>query len=421
MVAYTFSFIDRQILNLIIGPVRADLQITDTQISLLQGLAFALFYTFMGLPIAYWADRGNRRSIIVYGIALWSLMTFTCGLARNFLFLFLARMGVGVGEAALTPPGYSLISDYFPPDKLSRAISLFSGGAFLGSGLALIVGGWVIDLAMNMGDVSLPVIGVVRPWQMVFFCVGPPGVIVSLVVLLTVKEPLRRGLGDAGKKGVSVGEMFKFMDKNRRTFLFHFFGFSIMSLMGYGILSWTPTYFIRVHGWTPGMVGARFGLVVLIFGTIGVVGAGWIADHLRRRGYVDANMRTVMIAAALMIGIGPLAYFFDDAWSSLYLMIPATLLWSMTFGIGPAALQVITPNRMRAQVSALYQFVINLIGLTLGPTSVALFTDYVFAGEEYVGYSIALMIVLTAPIAVLLLGLGLKHYRQSIEQISANV
>lgn len=417
MVAYTFSFIDRQILNLIIEPVRADLQISDTQISLLQGLAFALFYTLMGLPIAYWADRGDRRSIMAYGIALWSFMTCVCGLARSFLFLFIARMGVGVGEAALTPPGYSLLSDYFPPEELSRAISLFAGGAFLGSGLAFIVGGWVIDLVTAMGDITLPVIGVVKPWQMVFFCVGPPGLIVALLVMYTVKELPRRGVSD--NKDVSLAALFEFMGKNRRTFLYHFFGFSIMSLMGYGILSWTPTYFIRVHGWSPGEVGSRFGLVVMIFGTIGVVGAGWVADYIRQRGYVDANMRTIMMVAAFMIVLGPPAYFITDTWLSLYLMIPATLMWSMSFGIGPAALQTITPNQIRAQVSALYQFVINLIGLTLGPTSVALFTDYIFVGDQYVGHSIALMIAMMSPIAVILLGLGLKHYRDSAEREEA--
>lgn len=416
MIAYTFSFIDRQILNLIIGPVREDLQITDTQISLVQGLAFAIFYTIMGLPIAVWADRGNRRSIMAYGIALWSFMTCVCGLAKSFVFLFLARMGVGVGEAALTPPGYSLLSDYFPPDKLSRAISLFTGGAFLGSGLALIVGGWVIDIVSSIGDISLPLLGEVRPWQMVFFCVGPPGLIIALLVVLTVKEPSRRGLSSADKSDVSLAELLRFMGTNRRVFMCHFFGFSAMSLMGYGILSWTPTYFIRVYGWEPGEVGTRFGLIVLIFGTIGVVGAGWVADYVRKKGYMDANMRTIMIAALILIGIGPLAYLVDDAWMALLLMIPATLLYSMPFGIAPAALQAITPNRMRAKVSALYQFVVNLVGLTLGPTSVAVFTDYIFDGDVYVGYSIALMIVLAAPITGLLLGSGLKHYRKALHR-----
>ena len=176
-VAYIFSFIDRQIINLLVEPIREDLQLTDTQISLLQGIAFALFYTLMGIPIARLADAANRRAIIAAGVFLWSLMTVMCGLAKSFGQLFAARIGLGIGEAALSPPAFSLFTDYFPPGKVTRAIAVFSGGSFLGAGLAYIIGGYVVDFVTRLDVVDIPVFGQVRTWQMAFIAVGLPGML----------------------------------------------------------------------------------------------------------------------------------------------------------------------------------------------------------------------------------------------------
>jgi MFS family permease len=197
MLAYTNSFIDRQILSLLIEPIRRDLQITDTQVSLLAGLAFTIFYTLMGVPIARLADQKNRRTIIAIGIASWSVMTASCGLARNFWHMFLARVGVGVGEATLSPAAMSMISDYFPVGKLARAISIYSMGVYFGAGLALIIGGMVVKLVIEAGNVVLPVVGEVFPWQMTFFFVGLLGIPIFLL-MLTIREPVRRGIARRG-------------------------------------------------------------------------------------------------------------------------------------------------------------------------------------------------------------------------------
>ena len=196
MLAYTNSFIDRQILTLLVEPIREDLGITDTQISLLAGLAFSVFYTVMGLPLARLADQSNRKRIITFGITGWSFMTAMCGAAQNFWQLFLARIGVGVGEATLSPAAFSIISDYFPKDRIARAFSVYSMGVYFGVGLAMMIGGLVIQAVSNAPPVDLPAIGRVRSWQLTFFIVGMLGLPI-LLLLFTIREPLRRGTAKA--------------------------------------------------------------------------------------------------------------------------------------------------------------------------------------------------------------------------------
>ena len=415
-VAYTFSFIDRQILNLLVEPIKYDLKLSDTQISLLQGIAFALFYTILGIPIARLADIGNRRLIIAIGVFIWSLMTAACGLARTFLWLFSARVGVGVGEAALSPSAYSIISDYFPADKVTRAIAVYTGGSFVGAGLAYIIGGLVVDVVTSLGTVDIAVLGRIHAWQVAFIVVGLPGLLLALVIL-SLREPARKGLvaNSGGRyQSVPISEVIRFLRSNWQTFACHFGGFSVIVLLSYAILAWTPTVFIRVHGWTAGQIGVVFGAIILVCGTSGVVSAGWLCDWLRHRGYADANLRLISIGAICLVPFGLAALLVADEWLALLLMVPLTFLWSLPHGVGPAALQPITPNQMRAQISALYLFTINLIGLGLGPISVALFTDYVYGDPSFVHYSLATVIGAAAPVSALVLGIGCKYYRQSL-------
>ncbi|HBG82378.1 MAG TPA: MFS transporter, partial [Acinetobacter radioresistens] len=193
MLAYIFSFIDRQILALMIEPIKADLNLTDTQFSLLHGLAFSLFYAFMGLPLAYIADRFSRPKLISIGIIFWSLATAFCGLSKNFVQLFLSRMGVGIGEAALSPAAYSMFSDMFSKEKLGRAVAVYSIGSFVGGGIAFLVGGYVIGLLKDTSLIDVPFFGMLKAWQMAFIIVGLPGIFIGLLFILTVKEPKRKG------------------------------------------------------------------------------------------------------------------------------------------------------------------------------------------------------------------------------------
>ena len=293
ILAYTVSFIDRQILTLLVGPIRTTLQISDFQISLLHGLAFALFYTTLGIPIGRIVDRRRRTTIMAVGIAVWSLMTALCGVARNFTQLFVARIGVGVGEAALSPAAYSMLGDYFPPNELPRALSLYTGAAHVGAGIALIAGGALIALAPPL---DLPVIGRLEAWQTVFLCVGLPGLIVALWVL-SLREPPRTGL----QKGdhPTLGAAFGYMGARASAYGVLIAGYSVSGLMWNGAVAWLPTYFMREFTWTAAEVGLNYGLAVMVSGVLGVVIGGAMASHLRKRGVLDANIWIGLVALAI--------------------------------------------------------------------------------------------------------------------------
>ncbi|RZJ38451.1 MAG: MFS transporter, partial [Brevundimonas sp.] len=279
MIAYTSSFIDRQILSLLVEPIRSDLGITDTEFSLLAGLAFSLFYTLMGVPLARLADRGSRRWIIFFGITIWSVMTVCCGLANSFWALFAARVGVGIGEAALSPAAYSMISDYFPPRMRARALAVYSMGPYIGAGLALMIGGGVIDMISRHGTLTLPLLGVMAPWQQTFVLVGLPGLLIAALFLI-VREPPRHGLVKADPKA----GVLKFMWARKKTFYAMIIGFSIFGIAGISYLAWIPAVLIRGHGWTASQVGFTYGAVLLLAATPGVLVGGWLSDFLAARG-----------------------------------------------------------------------------------------------------------------------------------------
>lgn len=420
---YIFSFIDRQILNLLVGPIRRDLGISDTQMSLLMGFSFALFYTFCGIPLGWLADRYSRRSIIAVGFVFWSMMTAGCGLAQNFWQMLMLRMGVGVGEAALSPSAYSLISDYFPKEKRATAISVYSMGIYIGSGLAFLLGGMVVGLASKQGNWDLPLVGQTRPWQVIFFMVGLPGVFLALL-MYTVREPMRRGLkmvqaadGSMKQAQVPLTEIFSYTLANWKTFLCHTVGFALLSFSSYGASAWIPTMYVRNFGWTASKAGIVYGLVVGIFSTLGVVMGGWVADKMAARGYRDATMRVGFIVAVAWFPTGMLYPVMTNATLSVLLLIPSAFLASAPFGVAPAAIQQIMPNEMRGQASAIYLFVINLIGLGIGPTAVAMTTDYVFHNDNMVNWSLLIVCTLAHIVSGLLLWAGMKHFRESLDRL----
>lgn len=289
MVAYLFSYVDRQILSMLVGPIKADLGLTDTEVSWLHGLAFALCYTVLGIwPVGKWADTGHRRNVIAGGIALWSVMTVLCGRANTFATLFLARAGVGVGEAALTPTAYSMLSDLFPPEKRGRAIGLFGVGVPFGIGAAIMVTGVVVATVASGDSVTLPLVGEVRAWQAAFFVVGPPGLLVALWTL-TIREPTRRDhvVGASVRFADAVAHLIE----HRRFYGSLTFGVSLLTLIFNGAAFWTPAFLIRVHGYEPFDIAMTFGPLMFVFGSAGMVAGGIIADRLRTRGHLDAEVR----------------------------------------------------------------------------------------------------------------------------------
>ena len=411
MLAYVLSFIDRQILNLLVGPIRRDLVISDTQMSLLMGLSFALFYTVCGIPLGRLADTKSRRGLIAIGVLFWSAMTAACGMARLYWQFLLCRIGVGVGEAALSPAAYSLIADSFPAERRATAISVYSMGVYLGSGLAFLLGGLVIKFASAQGDVLLPVLGEVRPWQLIFLILGAAGVLFALL-LLAVRGPARRGVG----AGVAVRliEVGRYLRANRRTVLYHNFGFAGLAFAGYGSAAWIPTFFIRTYGWDAGHVGVVYGSIVAVFGCLGIVFGGRLADWMAKRGRTDANMRVGLYAAMAALPCVASFPLMDNALWAAVLMAPTVFCLSMPFGVAPAAIQEIMPSAMRGQASAIYLFVITLIGLGIGPTAVALVTDYLFADDQALRYSLLIVSTLAVASSLFLLAKGLQPYRESV-------
>jgi MFS family permease len=418
--AYVFSFIDRQILNLMVKPIQKDLGIGDFGMGLLMGASFAVFYTFFGIPLGRLADTRSRRLIICCGIAVWSLMTAGCGLTKKFWQLALMRMGVGVGEASLSPAAYSLISDYFRPELRSTAISVYSMGIYIGSGLAFILGGLVIGFTSEQESFVVPIVGAVRSWQLVFFLVGLPGLLVA-VLMLAIREPARKGLrtsksGPSVPSKASLTEVWSYFDANRSTLLCLNLGIGMATLFSYGAASWIPAFLGRRFDWKQGQAGLVFGVMVATAGTLGIVSGGRLADWLRVRGRPDADLRVALLGTLACIPFVVTFPLVPEAIWSVGLLTPMIFFGSMPFGVAPAATQHMMPNTMRSQASALYLFAINLIGMGLGPTIVGALNDYVF-DPKAVGYSLLLVGVLSYSAGSLLLWLGLKPYRRSLDYL----
>jgi len=420
---YMFSFVDRQILNLLVAPIRRDLGIRDTEMSFLMGPAFVISYILFGILFGRLTDSRSRRTIIALGFAAWSLFTAGCGLAKTYAQILLMRVGVGIGEASLSPAAFSMITDYFPPKRRATALSVYGMGIYIGSGLAFIVGGMVAKLAAAQDMWQLPLVGATRPWQVVFFIVGLPGVLLALL-MYTVREPLRRGAklvkaadGTTRVAQVPLGEVLAYLWENKLTFLCHNIGFALLSFSSYGSSAWIPTFFQRNHGWTISKSGLVYGLIVATCGTLGIAVGGRFADWMSERGRRDATMLVGLIVSLVWIPTGILYPVVSDANLAAILIAPTVFLASAPFGVSAAAIQQMMPNNMRGQASAIYLFVINLVGLGIGPSAVAIFTDYVFRGDESVRYSLLVVATTAHLIAAVLLWVGLKPYRRSLDYL----
>jgi len=420
MIVYIFSFMDRQILSLLVDPVKADLGLTDTQVSYLGGLAFAVFYTFFGIPLGRLADSKSRKIIISIGLAFWSFCTMLCGAATRYGWFLAARMGVGVGEATLSPSAYSMISDMFRPNRIALAISIYSAGIYIGSGLSLVFGAGVISWAEGLGDISLPLLGPVQPWQMVFFIVGFPGLLFTLVVLM-VKEPLRRGLRNTQDEkpvqAIPFLQVFSYIGRNWPTFLYHNVGFALCAFISYGATAWIPSFLIRVHDMSRADAGYLYGSIVAIAGTLGIIFGGWWADKLAQKGYADSKIRVGLIAALVHIPFGILYPLMPSPLWIAVILFPAVFTVAMPFGVAPAAIQEMMPNRMRAQASAVYLFILNMIGLGIGPSAVAWCTDLIYKDPNQVGMSLLWVSTIFGVLSALMLYLGMRHFRTSMSNL----
>lgn len=416
--ALMVNFLDRGILTLLVEPIKRDLGLTDTQVSLLMGFAFVCFYMLVGLPIARLVDSRSRRLIIGIGIATWSGMTALCGFAQNFWQLFAFRVGVGVGEACNGPATYSMLADLFPREQLARAIAVLNFGFAAGTGIALIIGGTVIHLISNTPEVTLPLVGTLRSWQVTFFIVGLPGLIVA-ALMATVREPARRGRIGAGGQALSVREVLQYLYTERRAYGPMFLGLALKAVLASGSAMWAPTFFMRTYGWSATQIGLIQGTLWLVVAPFGLIAGSMLSEWFTRRGCDDANLRVVLLSSVFLVP-GAIAFpLMPDPYLALGVMTVNNFVAMLVPAPQNAALQIITPNEMRGQVTALFLFIFNVVGFGLGPTFVAVFTDFVFGDESQLRYAMVTASAVIGPVAALVIWSGLKPYGACVARVRA--
>ena len=416
--AYVLSFVDRQILSLMVDPIRRDLHISDLQMGLLQGMAFALLYAMLGVPVGLMADRLPRKWIITAGVAFWSAATAFCGVASNYPMLFAARMAVGMGEATLSPSAHSYLSDAYPPHKLARAMAIYALGITIGGGLALMIGGTVIDLVGTSQTVNLGFLGSMRSWQASFLIVASPGIVVTLLVAM-VREPSRgvrlpSTLLTPGDADIGLRAMATYLARNPKAFASIYLSSCLLGIMGYGMTAWYPTLLIRNFGLSPGEAGRYLGLIFLILGSAGSIAGGLLSERLALRGRRDANLRVVAIAAAGTAIPATLAPLMPGHWTMLLLFAPACFCFNSYFGCSIAALQLATPPRLRATNSALFLLANALIGLATGSAIIPLLDKWLFSGGGNIGASLALVAAIAGAAAAAIASAGCRAYGELV-------
>jgi MFS family permease len=416
-VAYVFSFVDRYILGLLVEPIKADLGLTDTEIGLLLGPAFALFYTTMGLPLGWLADRTRRTWLVGAGIAVWSLATAACGLARNFVQLFIARVSVGVGEATLSPCALSMIADSFPEEKRGKPVAFYTAALSLGAGIASLAGASVLTWSKTMPAFELPLVGELAPWQFAFIAVGLPGVPLALL-MLTLREPVRQNLGNIGAGGkAGLRDALSYVMRRRRLFGGFVAIVCVMTVVAYS-QGWLPAMFRRTWGWPAEKYALYNGIAMLLIGPATVNVTGWLSDRLYARGRRDAPLLLVILGALILVPTGVVAPLMPTAWAAFATYQVNLIGIAMLSATSATVLLNITPGQIRGQVIALYYIIISVAGLMLGPTSIGLLNDYAF-GEEGIRYSAALVPLLVGVPVLLTIGATRRLYDEELSRLQS--
>ena len=414
-VVQLFSFIDRQALSLLIAPIKAEFGMSDTQVSLVIGLGFAIAYAIAGLPIGRLVDQWSRPALLGLGLTLWSVCTASCGFARSFTHLALLRSGVGIGEATLTPTVISFLGDYFPPSKRGISFGVFTVSVYVGSGLWLVAGSAVLKALEGVAFITVPVVGEVKPWQLVFLLIGLPGLL-AVPLVLTLFEPRRqRGVAKAlSARGLSLAEVLTYYRRHWPAFLTQHAASTMMAMLFYGVSAWVPEFLRRTYAMPISAAGFAFGLVTVAAGSMGVLSGGFFSDALLKRGHTDARLRATLFAA---LGALPFAAAFPLAGSaglSLALVFGMVFFTSTISTAGSTGVQELALPRMRGIAAAIYLFIFNGIGLSLGPTLFAVLTDKVFGDPAMLWRSLAFAAPSIAALAAVLSLVGLRPYRACV-------
>lgn len=413
---YWLSVLDRQIIALLVDPIKTDLGISDVQFGMLQGLAFLLSFTLFGFIFGALADRVDRRRLIYIGMTVWSLASALCGLAQNFWHLVAARAGLGAGEAALSPSATSMISDLFPRERLTTAMAVYSIGATVGSGTALMVGGAIIYYVASMGDIVLPLIGHVSTWQLVFLVVSVPGLLIAFAVF-SFPEPVRRGRSGVQQKqswASAYSNLFGFIRSKPRFFLCHYAGFTLATAALTGCTGWYPVHMMRAFGWSEGRVGLVLGMSMMAAGIIGKLMTGWVVDAMYKRGYRDAQMRWYagcLVVATPFAIVGALN---ANPWIFLAGIGIFQILATSMPACAMTALNLVTPNEMRGTGVTVFTTLAALLGTSIGSVLVPLLSRHVYGSEAAIGAGMATLIGIACPLAAIVLALGFKAMRAAM-------
>ena len=382
VLVFTSSHVDRQIMGILGQPIKESLLISDTQLGLLTGIMFAVFYATLGMPMAMWADRNNRRNLISFSVFLWSLMTALCAAATNFMQLLLLRIGVGVGEAGSNPPSHSMIADLYPPEKRSTAMAIFGTGINWGILIGFLVGGWI-----NEWD----------GWRTAFVVVGLPGILLALLVRYTVKEP-PRGYSESLKQEVAAPGFWEVVGFIwRSSVLRHIVAAgALVSFAGYASVIWVPIYLVRIHGMGTGEVGSYLALLIGVGGAIGIYLGGRIADFLSARRGEQWLPWVVALSSLISLPMLYLTFMAPTPMTAIAAYVLPAMLGTLYVAPGFALIQNSTPLEMRSVAAAINLFITNIVGLGLGPFTVGFFSDFFSQsyGEDGLRWGLATTIII---------------------------
>ena len=417
--AMAFAFLDRQIPTMLIEPIKADLELSDTQIALLGGVAFSIFYALMSLPIGFAVDRFNRTRVLGTGVLVWSLMTTLAAFANSFAKLFGARVGVAVGEAVIAPTSVSLVGDHFRPEQQGKALGIISAGVYVGMGAALIGGGYILQYLTTKGGLVMPGVGHFKPWQGTFLLVGVPGIVVAMLAYF-MKEPARRAIAEVPGGEASASSIIAHIRDHARTIALMFSAVVCFGMLTYSFTFWAPTMMVRTYALPIAEVGLTLGTITIVSASIGTICAGFVIDRFRARGFSDAPMRVGLMVCSLALPFAILAPIAGSATLTWILTACLMFLISWLTPLAMTAVSSIATSRTRGRLTALYALVMMVFSMSIGPQLTAFFTDFVFRDASRLNASVSATAAIVLAAGSFLFWLSMRPYRESVERLQGS-
>lgn len=410
LVAYAFAIVDRIIIGLLVDDIKTDLGVTDTQIGILQGFAFAILYTLAAIPVGVLVDRWNRVKLLSIGIGVWSVMTIVSGFARSFGGLFVSRIGVGLGEATVTPASSSLISDYFPPQKRQQAYGVFLVGGAIGAGMAYLLGGFAIAIGGPLQELFPTLLGGFSSWHITFILVGLPGLLIAPLLLFTVREPVRRERATAARK-FSFDAILQQYRRHPIAYAAMYVGAILNIAIVYAQLGWVPTAFMRLYDWTPTQIAAVLSMVSVPCSVISALSAGWFLSWFLKRGRTDGPILVAAMQGGVWAIFGTLKFMMPTGELAMFFHAMTALTGSMGVAAALAGISQITPNELRGQFTAIYALLTGLVSVTAGSFIVGFLSDNLFPGSRGVGMSLSSVYFAFGVLAFAVLFIGRRDFQ----------